>query len=231
MNIAIIPARGGSQRIPRKNSKLFCGKPIIAYSIEAAKKSKLFDRILVSTDDEEIKSIAISYGAEVPFLRPENLSNNYTGIKEVVDHSLDWLAINNKSVDYAYCCTLLATAPFLQCGYLEEGLNNLKRSNLVNSFSACKMPSPIQRSFKLTREGTCKMLMPEHFNSRSQDLEDYYQDAGQFYWKKLGVASSDVLFDTNSIPVMLPSYLVRDIDTLDDWKSAELMYKALEENV
>ena len=221
--IAIIPARGGSKRIPRKNIKDFYGKPLIAYSIEVAVKSKLFDKVMVTTDDKEIATIAREYGADVPFLRPKKLSDDFTGTQEVINHTLEYLKENNEVYDYA--CTIYATAPLLQKKYLIEGFKKLKESTAVNTFSATSMPFPIQRTFKLNSEGRCEMFTPEHYMTRSQDLEEAYQDAGQFYWKRLDRESSEIMFGEDSIPIILPRHLVQDIDTLEDWKRAEIMYE------
>jgi len=225
--VAIIPARGGSKRIPKKNIKDFHGKPLIAYSIEVALKSKLFDRVIVSTDDEKIATIAKEYGADVPFLRPKELSDDFTGTEDVINHTLDYLRKNNELYDYA--CTIYATAPLLQAKYLREGFKELKKSDAVNAFSATSMPFPIQRTFKLNDNGRCEMFTPEHYMTRSQDLEEAYQDAGQFYWKKLNQNSNEIMFGKDSIPVILPRHLVQDIDTLEDWRRAEIMYKVLRE--
>jgi len=223
--IAIIPARGGSKRIPRKNIKDFHGKPLIAYSIEVAVKSKLFDKVMVTTDDKEIATIAKEYGADVPFLRPKKLSDDFTGTQEVINHTLEYLKENNEVYDYA--CTIYATAPLLQKKYLIEGFKKLKESTAVNTFSATSMPFPIQRTFKLNSEGRCEMFTPEHYMTRSQDLEEAYQDAGQFYWKRLDRESSEIMFGEDSIPIILPRHLVQDIDTLEDWKRAEIMYEVI----
>jgi len=226
--IAIIPARGGSKRIPKKNIKRFFGKPLIAYSIEVALDSKLFDKIVVSTDDEEIANIAKQYGAVVPFLRPKELSDDFTGTGDVVNHTIEYL--ENKGESYEYICTIYATAPLLNKKYLIEGYEKLKNSDAINAFSATSMPFPIQRTFKLTSEGRCEMFTPEHYMSRSQDLEEAYQDAGQFYWTnriKEKRSTNKVVFSDISIPIILPRHLVQDIDTLEDWKRAEYMYQAL----
>ena len=225
--VAIIPARGGSKRIPKKNIKDFYGKPLIAYSIEVALKSKVFDKVIVTTDDEEIALIAKAYGADVPFLRPKELSDDFTGTEDVINHTLEYLKKNNEKYDYA--CTIYATAPLLQAKYLIEGFEKLKESTAVNAFSATSMPFPIQRTFKLNDNGRCEMFTPEHYMTRSQDLEEAYQDAGQFYWKRLDKESSEIMFGEDSIPVILPRHLVQDIDTLEDWKRAEVMYKVLQE--
>jgi len=224
---AIIPARGGSKRIPRKNIKNFHGKPLIAYSIQTAISSGLFNKIIVSTDDEEIAAIAQEYGAEVPFMRPKELSDDFTGTSDVIGHALDWLEKRGELYDYV--CTIYATAPLLQSKYLVEGLEKLKGSNAANSFSATSMPFPIQRAFKINSSGRCQMFTPEYFTTRSQDLDESYQDAGQFYWLKIGGHSDKIMFGEDSVPIILPRYLVQDIDTVEDWKRAELMYKILQE--
>jgi len=226
--IAIIPARGGSKRIPRKNIKDFFGKPLIAYSIEAALASKLFDKILVSTDDEEIANIAKKYGADIPFIRPKELSDDFTGTGDVVKHALEALKAEGETFDFV--CTIYATAPLLQSKYLVEGYNALKNSTAINAFSATSMPFPIQRTFKVNDEGRCEMFTPEHYLTRSQDLEEAYQDAGQFYWTKTDQTSDTIMFGQDSIPIILPRHLVQDIDTVEDWQRTEVMYKVLQEN-
>ena len=223
--IAIIPARGGSKRIPRKNIKEFFGKPLIAYSIEVALSSKLFDKVIVSTDDEEIAKIAKEYGAEVPFLRPKNLSDDFTATADVIKHAIEFL--EDRGEKYEYICTLYATAPLLQKEYLIQGYEKLKNSSAVNTFSATSMPFPIQRTFKLTQDGRCEMFTPQHYMSRSQDLEEAYQDAGQFYFTKQNLLSDKIMFGEDSIPIILPRHLVQDIDTLEDWQRTEIMYKVI----
>ena len=226
--IAVIPARGGSKRIPKKNIKDFFGKPLIAYSIEAALKSNLFQKVIVTTDDEEIAKIAKKYGAEVPFIRPKELSDDFTGTTDVVNHAVDYL--ENLGEKYEFICTIYATAPFLQIKYLIEGYEILTNSDAVNAFSSTSMPFPIQRTFKLDENGRCKMFTPEHYMTRSQDLEEAYQDAGQFYWtnrKRQQENKNNIVFSNISIPIILPRHLVQDIDTPEDWIRAEFMYEAL----
>jgi N-acylneuraminate cytidylyltransferase len=227
-SIAIIPARGGSKRIPRKNIKDFFGKPLIAYSIQTALASKLFDKIIVTTDDEEIAKIAKEYGAEVPFLRPRELSDDFTGTGDVVQHAINYLKEQGEEFDYV--CTIYATAPLMQAEYLIEGFQKLQKSDAINAFSATSMPFPIQRTFKINENGRCEMFCPENFPKRSQDLEEAYQDAGQFYWSKLAVKSNEIMFGKDSIPIVIPRYLVQDIDTLEDWKRAEYMYEAIKKS-
>ncbi|MFW2307808.1 pseudaminic acid cytidylyltransferase [Aliarcobacter butzleri] len=223
--VAIIPARGGSKRIPKKNIKNFHGKPLIAYSIEVALKSKLFDKVIVSTDDEEIAEIAKEFGAEVPFLRPKELSDDFTGTGAVINHAINFLKEQGENIDFV--CTIYATAPLLNEKYLIEGFTKLKNSNAKNAFSCTSMPFPIQRTFKITKDERCEMFWPENFAKRSQDLEEAFQDAGQFYWTNLNIKSDEIIFSKDSIPIILPRYLVQDIDTLEDWQRAEFMYKAI----
>ena len=226
--VAIIPARGGSKRIPKKNIKDFFGKPLIAYSIETALKSNLFDKVIVSTDDEEIAKIAKEYGAEVPFLRPKELSDDFTGTSDVVNHAVEYLKSCGEK--YEYICTIYATAPFLQTKYLIDGYEKLKNSDAVHVFSATTMPFPIQRTFKIDKNGRCEMFTPEYYLTRSQDLEEAYQDAGQFYWEhqqRKNKTNNSVVFSNISIAIVLPRYLVQDIDTQEDWIRAEYMYQAL----
>lgn len=227
LNIAIIPARGGSKRIPRKNIKSFHGKPLIAYSIQAAIASNLFDKIIVSTDDEKIADVAKAYGAEVPFLRPKELADDFAGTAAVVNHALQWLKEHGEKYDYV--CTIYATAPLLQPKYLIEGFEKLSKSDAINALSCTSMPFPIQRTFKITENERCQMFWPENYAKRSQDLEEAYQDAGQFYWTKTDQKSDGIMFGKESIPIILPRYLVQDIDTLEDWQRAEIMYKVIQE--
>ena len=224
-SLAVIPARGGSKRIPRKNIKEFFGKPLIAYSIECALRSGLFDRVIVSTEDKEIAGISKKYGAEVPFFRPEELADDYSGTTDVVEHVLNELKRNGEEYDYE--CTIYPTAPFLREEFLRKGFDVLQGSDdAVYSFSATSMPYPFQRSFRLTENGRSEMFFPEYYESRSQDLEEAYHDAGQFYWsnlKRLEKHKDDMIFSQISIPVILPRRFVIDIDTQEDWEMAESM--------
>jgi len=224
--ICIIPARGGSKRIPRKNIKDFLGKPLIAYSIETALKSELFEKVVISTDDEEIAKIAKEYGAEVPFLRPKELADDFTSSGAAVNHTLQELQKEGESYDFL--CIIYATAPLLQIQYLKEGLEKLKQNpDAYMAFSVTSMPFPIQRTFKITKDNRCEMFTPEYFSYRSQDLEEAYQDAGQFYWKNLHNKPTDIPFGKSSIPIVLPRKFVQDIDTPEDWERAEMLYKSL----
>ena len=224
-SIAIIPARGGSKRIPKKNIKDFFGKPLIAYSIEVALKSKLFDKVIVTTDDENIALIAKKYGAQIPFIRPKELSDDFTGTSDVINHAIDYLKSKGEKFDYV--CTIYATAPLLQEKYLIEGFEKLKDSDAINAFSSTSMPFPIQRTFKVNKNGRCEMFTPEYYMTRSQDLDEAYQDAGQFYWTKVNNKSDEIMFGKDSIPIILPRHLVQDIDTFEDWERAEVMYKVI----
>ena len=226
MKLAVIPARGGSKRIPRKNIKTFCGKPMIAWSIEEAQASKCFDRIIVSTDDAEIAEVARAYGAEVPFMRPPELSDDQTGTIPVVAHAVDWMAKQVGQVQLA--CCLYATAPFVQAEDLRQGLEVLQRSGAQYAFTVTNFAAPVQRSFRITDKQRIEMFNSAQFNTRSQDLEEAYHDAGQFYWGRPEAwMSATPLFSQFSAPVILPRYRVQDIDTIDDWIRAELMFEIL----
>ncbi|MEG4247515.1 pseudaminic acid cytidylyltransferase [Microcoleus sp. Pol10D4] len=222
MNIAIIPARGGSKRIPRKNIKNFLGKPMIAWSIETAIASRLFDRIIVSTDDLEIAEVAKNYGAEVPFLRPADLSNDYAGTTEVIAHATQWLI--NQDLSIAAVCCIYATAPFLQVEDLRRGLQALESGNWSYAFSATDFAAPIFRAFTDTKEGGIEMFFPEHFLTRSQDLPRALHDAGQFYWGQPSAwLDGKRIFDRYSIPIIIPRWRVQDIDSEEDWIYAEMI--------
>lgn len=229
MKIAIIPARGGSKRIPRKNIKSFHGKPLIAYSIEAALMSECFDRVIVSTDDSEIAVISKRYGAEVPFIRPADISTDYATTMDVIKHALNWLLESGQYIDYV--CCIYATAPFITSQSINWGLTALLENNFDYAFSATSFPFPIQRAFRLTSDGSTDMFMPEHINTRSQDLEEAFHDAGQFYWgRSSAFIAGKSIFSKDSFAVVLPRNTVQDIDTLEDWNNAELMYELLSSN-
>jgi pseudaminic acid cytidylyltransferase len=226
MRIAVIPARGGSKRIPRKNIKMFLGKPMVAWSIEAAKASQLFDHIIVSTDDEEIASVAREYGAEVPFMRPSNLADDMTFPTKVVAHAVQW-ALDQKW-DVKAVCFLSATAPFVSIDDLKECNRLLETGKWVFSFTATSFPAPIFRSFKLLPSGGAEMFYPEQFNVRSQDLEPAYHDCGQFYWGDADAwLKEKIIFAPHSIPVIIPKWRVQDIDDEEDWKRAELLGRSI----
>jgi pseudaminic acid cytidylyltransferase len=225
MNVAIIPARGGSKRIPKKNSKEFAGLPLIAYSIEVAKKSGIFEHIIVSTDDATIADIAKQYGAQVPFIRPSALSDDITGTRDVTNHAIEWVKKNIGEPEY--CCAIYATAPFLQAQYLQQGLQVLK-ANTDKSFaySVTSFAFPIQRAL-LMKEGYALPAFKDDIGKRSQDLPEAYHDAGQFYWGRTeDYLSTKPVFSEYGVPIILPRHLVQDIDTPEDWYRAELMYQA-----
>ncbi|MEG3766896.1 pseudaminic acid cytidylyltransferase [Alteromonas sp. 14N.309.X.WAT.G.H12] len=225
MNIAVIPARGGSKRIPNKNIRLFAGKPLIAYSIEAAKHSELFDDIVVSTDSEDIAQIAEKYGVSYTVRRPPSLADDVTGTFPVVQHAINQYQQDKGPVNYV--CCIYATAPFLQPDKLQEGYTRLTNEpDMYFAFSVTTFPFPIQRAIVLKGKGV-SAIQPEQMGKRSQDLVECYHDAGQFYWGTTEAwLTGKPTFAQSSIPVILPRYLVQDIDTPEDWQRAELMYRA-----
>jgi pseudaminic acid cytidylyltransferase len=226
VKIAVIPARGGSKRIPRKNIRMFCGKPIIAYSIAAAKQTGLFDQVVVSTDDEEIATVARELGATTPFIRPKEIADDFTGTNAVVKHAVTWFNAQSKVVTHA--CCLYATAPLVQARFITEGYEALARSDAVFAFSVTSYAFPIQRAVRIRPDGRVDAVYPEHRMTRSQDLEHAYHDAGQFYWGTARAFLEDMpLFAPHSIGVILPRHFVQDIDTPEDWERAELMYRAI----
>ncbi|MCH2158973.1 MAG: pseudaminic acid cytidylyltransferase [Oleiphilaceae bacterium] len=226
MKVALIPARGGSKRIPRKNIKEFCGKPIIGYSVEAAIKSGLFDRVVVSSDDKEIIDIACSYGAEAPFIRPPELSDDFATTLDVIQHSINELKLSEKD----QLCCIYATAPFVRSTDLTEASKLLSTEQLDYVFSATEYRFPIQRALKINSGGFSEMFQKGHETTRSQDLEIAFHDAGQFYFGNVNAFSQGkgILTGSKSKPHILPSYRVQDIDTQEDWQHAELMYNCLD---
>lgn len=224
MIVAVIPARGGSKRIPKKNIKEFFGKPIISYSIRAAIDSQLFDKVIVSTDCDNIARAAIKYGAEVPFMRPKELSGDFLGTHEVVGHALTWLEDFGDIVDYA--CCIYATAPMIEESDLIKGYDLIKTEKWKAVIAATKYAFPVFRSFKKLPNGGLEMVFPEHYESRSQDLPEVYHDAGQFYWAKAQEwKDKPGGFSENNTIIELPNYLVQDIDTIEDWSRAEQIYE------
>lgn len=227
MSLAIIPARGGSKRIPRKNIKPFCGKPMIAWSIEAALQSGCFDQIVVSTDDAEIAEIARQHGAQVPFVRPAELSDDHTGTTAVIAHAINWFVAQGQTPTQV--CCLYATAPFVSAEDLRRGLTVLTETGSDYAFSVTSYAFPIQRAIRITPAGRVEMFSAEHFNTRSQDLEEAYHDAGQFYWGRAEAwLRGRMIFSPAAAPVMLPRHRVQDIDMPEDWTRAEWMFKALQ---
>lgn len=228
MKVAIIPARGGSKRIPRKNIKDFNGKPIIAYSIEAALQSGCFDKVVVSTDDQEIADVALHYGAEVPFIRPEAISNDYATTADVILHALDWF--EEQAISIEYICCIYATAPFIAIEDIQLSYQMLLQDPEANyCFPVCEFPFPIQRGVKLIAGNRVEMFQPEHFNTRSQDLETGYHDIGQFYWGKPKAYRDNIpMFSNTAIALRVSRKRVVDLDTQEDWEFALLLSKALQ---
>lgn len=227
MKLAVIPARGGSKRIPRKNIKDFCGQPMIKWTILAALQSKCFDRIIVSTDDEEIAFTAKDSGAEVPFVRPTKLSDDYASTTSVIKHAIEWQNQNGQKADQV--CCLYATAPFLQATDIQIGLQVLQKTNADFALSVTSYAFPIQRAIRITPDKRLEMFQPEHFNTRSQDLTEAWHDAGQFYWGQAQAwLDNKPLFTKGSAPVPLSRHRVQDIDNPEDWEHAEWLFKAMQ---
>lgn len=226
MRLAVIPARGGSKRIPRKNIRSFAGKPMIGWSIEAALSSRCFNHVIVSTDDKEVADVARTFGADVPFLRPAHLADDHTGTIPVMVHAINWFG-RHHGIPEEVCC-IYATAPFIQPRDLRYGIELMIESEADYAFSVTSFGFPIQRALRITSDNRVEMFSPEYFESRSQDLEEAYHDAGQFYWGKSEAwLAEKPFFSSCSIPVFLPRHRVQDIDTQEDWLRAELMFEVL----
>lgn len=224
-NLCIITARGGSKRIPRKNIRDFLGKPIMAYSIEAAFHSLLFDEVMVSTDDDEISEIAKKYGAKVPFMRSPETSDDFATTADVL---LEVIGIyNKKGITYDYGCCIYPTAPFITSEKLQSAYAMMRENNLNSVFPVVRFGYPIQRAFRL-QNGRISMFQPENLNKRSQDLEAAYHDAGQFYWFNISDFFNErKLFTSNSGAIVIDETEVQDIDSETDWKLAEMKYQLL----
>lgn len=226
MIVCVIPARGGSKRVPKKNIKLFNGKPMIAWSIDAAIQANIFDKIIVSTDDDEIANFSKSLGVDVPFIRPKNLSDDYASTADVMAHACQW--IKNKEKSISIVCCLYATAPFIKSEDLKKALQIIQDGNWRYVFSAAEYPSSIYRSFFKDNNGGVKMLFPDMFNKRTQDLPTSYHDAGMFYMGTNKSWEEKIkTFETHSFPLIIPSYRVQDIDTVEDWERAEHMAQSI----
>ncbi len=222
--LCIIPARGGSKRIPRKNIKLFLGKPIIAYSIEAAKNSGIFDEVMVSTDDDEIASIAKQFGANIPFMRSQKSANDYATTADVIKEVLS--KYRERGEDFDYFCCLYATAPFVTTKHLIDAYNTINVDDTDACFTVVQYSYPIQRSLKLNQAGFVEMTFPQHLKSRSQDLTPIYHDAGQFYFVKVQAFEQEqTLWCRRTAPLILSELEVQDLDTQTDWQLAEMKYK------
>lgn len=224
MRVAIIPARGGSKRIPRKNIRDFCGRPMLAWPLQAARASQCFERIIVSTDDAEIADVARAHGAEVPFLRPPELADDHATTTAVIAHAIRWLQAQGAApVDV---CCIYATAPLLQAADLQRGLGQLHTPGTRFAFAVTDYAFPIQRAVRLRADGHVEMFAPAQFATRSQDLEPAFHDAGQFYWGRAEAwLGEELIFAPHSAAVLLPRARVQDIDTPEDWAIAERMFR------
>lgn len=223
-NLAIITARGGSKRIPKKNIRPFLGKPIIAYSIEVALKSGIFDEVMVSTDSQEIADIAVKYGSKVPFFRSAKNSDDHSTTADVIEEVL--LEYEKKGKGYDYVCCIYPTAPFVSAEKISESMKLLVSSKADSVLPVTNFSYPILRSLKIDNEGRLKMNWPENLNIRSQDLTPAYHDCGQFYClnvKEFLVQKK--LFMDNTLPIIISELEVQDIDNEEDWKIAEMKYK------
>ncbi len=225
MNIAIIPARGGSKRIPRKNIKQFHGKPMICWSIDTAKASGLFEHIIVSTDDLEIADIAKNVGAEVPFTRPAELANDSTPTVPVVAHAIDACAGLGWVADHV--CCIYPCAPFARVDDIKAGLSMLKEKDADYVYPVVEYTHPVQRAMLRSVEGGMKFLFPEHELARTQDLQKTFHDAGQFYWGKSNSWQDMKKMHSGGLGLIIPSWSTVDIDTEDDWDRAELIFHTM----
>ena len=225
MRIAIITARGGSKRIPRKNIKLFCGKPVIQYSIEAAIESEVFDKVMVSTDDFEIAEISKKYGAEVPFMRSNKTADDYATTADVLFEVLSEYEKRGYTVEQ-FCC-IYPTAPFITAEKLRKGMDLLRQNQVDSVVPVVKYSFPPQRSF-VVKEGILRMTSPEFVNTRSQDLEAVYHDCGQFYCVNTeSFKKQKKVYMEKSLPFIFPETEVQDIDDETDWKIAEMKYELM----
>lgn len=226
MKLAVIPARGGSKRVPRKNIRPFCGRPMMAWPIDAARESGVFDQIIVSTDDPEIAETARQLGADVPFMRPADLADDHSGTIAVIAHATSWANDQGHAVD-AVCC-IYPTAPMISPDDLAEGLRLLDEGSSDFVFTATDYASPIFRAFLESRNGGVEMVFPDYFESRSQDLPRALHDAAQFYWGRPGAwLTAKSLFGQRSAALLIPRWRVQDIDTPEDWVRAEALFRSL----
>lgn len=232
MEVAVIPARGGSKRIPKKNIKEFAGQPLIEYAIKAAKDSNIFDKIIVSTDDPEIAEVAEKSGADVPFMRPADLSDDFTPTIPVLKHAINWLLAHDYAVD-CFCC--IYPNPFITSKNLKKGFSLLRQKKAYSILPVTTYPVPIYSGVKVIEDGTIDYVFPDQSMDRSQDLPEVYYDAGQFYWWDckpfMETDNIEQLRRTKRFPLFLPQYLVRDINTLEDWDVAEKLYNSLVDDV
>ena len=226
MNLAIIPARGGSKRIKNKNIKLFFNKPVIYWSIKAAKQSRLFDKIIVSTDSKKIAKICKKYNVEVPFLRPKIFSSDKVSATKAVKHALFWF--KDKGIHFNKICCIFPASPFVSKKIIKRGFNLLIKKKKSFAFTISSFSSPIQRALKINKNGYIEPVWPSNVITRTQKFENRYHDAGQIYWGTFEAFTKEkIIHSNNSVPIYIPSYLCHDIDTLEDWKKAELVFKSL----
>lgn len=221
-NLCIIPARGGSKRIPRKNVKPFMGKPILAYSIENAFATGLFDEVMVSTDDPEIMEVAKQYGASVPFVRTEKTANDFAPLADVLHEVVDMYAEQGKTFDNM--CCILATCPLVKVSYISEAYQKLINSDFISVYPVVQFSYPILRSLRMGDNGEVSMNWPEYAKTRSQDLAPAYHDSGTFYWHKVDAWMSG---KRKGGGIVMAEDLVQDIDTEEDWRMAELKYQLM----
>jgi N-acylneuraminate cytidylyltransferase len=225
--LAIIPARGGSKRIPDKNIRPFCGRPIMAHSIEAARATGLFERIMVSTDSEKIAAVALAHGAELPFLREARLSDDKAGIDAVIADVLQRYRAMGQ--EFAYACCLFATAALVQPADIRRGLEAMREADARMSLSVTTFPYCIFRGLKLDEAGRAVLIWPENLARHSQEFPEAFHDAGQFFWVDTQRFENDgQRFLSDTVPVHLPRDRVQDIDTLEDWSRAEAIYQRLQ---
>ena len=229
MRIAIIPARKGSKRIKNKNIKRFAGKPIIYWSIKMAQKSKLFDKIIVSTDCPKIAKISKKFGAEIPFLRPKKFSDDFVNVYQVVQHAIKWF--KKKDIFFKDVCCIYPTAPFISKKLIHDGLNLLNRKKKLFSFVATTFPHSIERAFEIKGNGEIVPVSKKNETKRSQYFKTMYHDVGQLYWgKPEAFLKSKKIFSNNSVAIKIPRFLAHDINTPEEWSKAELVFKTLKKN-
>lgn len=225
MKLCVIPARGGSKRIPRKNIRVFCGKPMIVWAIECALQSRLFQKVIVSTDDENIADVARAAGAETPFLRPANLADDFTPTVPVIAHAVEASEKIGWNIEYA--CCIYPCVPLLETADLVDAFELMQRNKALFSYPVTDYAHPIQRAMRQLPSGQMQFLHPENEMARTQDLERTYHDAGQFYWGRACAWKARMNMHTAGIGLVVPRWRVVDIDNEDDWKRGELLHKVL----
>ncbi|CAN1499501.1 NeuA CMP-N-acetylneuraminic acid synthetase [Burkholderiaceae bacterium] len=228
MNVAIILARCGSKRIPKKNTKIFCGKPLLAYAIDAAKKSDIFDHVFVSTDCEYVANISREYGAEAPFIRPAYLATDFIESIDVINHAIEWMKKKNMALKFV-CC--IYPNPFISHKDIRTCYDKISEGNWDYSFPTYHQNSIALRSFRAKNGGGLEMILPEFYKTRSQDLPIIMNDAAQFYWGRVDAwLDKYPIFSDRSTFLALPNWRVQDIDTMEDWNQAKVKFKKLVKN-